>query len=117
MTKPESAAGGVNRRRAARTKRRIMVRYGPSGPVRTGFTKNLSETGLFVRSNQVYPPGTTLHVEVQFPERTFHLWAKVMWAKRVPAQLSHVLDCGMGLHFLEPDAGFLEYFRDWRKGV
>jgi len=94
-----------------------MVRYGPNGPIRTGFTKNLSETGLFVRSNQVYAPGTTLHVEVQFPERTFHLWAKVMWAKSVPPQLAHILDCGMGLHFLEPGADFLEYFRGWQGGA
>src|SRR5262245_52252069 len=92
-----------------------MVRYGTSSAEKTAFTKNVSETGLFVQTNQVFRPGTTIQVEIRFPDRTFSMWARVVWAKSVPPQLAHILECGMGLCFIDPSAGWLELFRDWGK--
>jgi hypothetical protein len=89
-----------------------MVRFGTAKADRTGFTKNLSATGLCIRTNSVYKPGTTLQVEVQGPDKTYSMWAKVVWAKKVPAQLAHVLDCGMGLALVNPDPGWLEFLQD-----
>jgi len=102
-------------RRNKRAKRRLMIRFGEGQAEKTGFTRNISETGLMVHTNAVYKPGTTLHVEVHFPERTFVFWAKVMWAKKVPAQLAHVLDCGMGLLFMEPDPEWTRFWADWAR--
>jgi hypothetical protein len=80
-----------------RTRRRVRVRYGVERPERNAFTKDLSETGLFLRTNQVLEPGTLLQLEVEFPDRRFSLWARVIWAKQVPPQLAHVLECGIPL--------------------
>jgi len=98
-----------------RAKRRMMVKYGLSAAEKTAFTKNVSETGLFIMTNQVFKPGTTVHVQVQFPKNTFSMWARVVWAKTVPPQLSHVLECGMGVCFIDPSAEWLGFFRDWAK--
>lgn len=97
-----------------RTRRRVLVRYGVERPEKTAFTKNLSEGGLFLRTNQVFAPGTVLQLEVEFPERTLSVWARVAWAKQVPPQLAHVLDCGMGLALIEPPADWAAFYAKWR---
>jgi len=105
-----------NNRTINRAKRRLMVRYGTSVAEKTAFTKNVSETGLYVQTNNVFKPGTTIQVNIQFPDRTFSMWARVVWAKTVPPQLAHVLDCGMGVCFIDPSPEWLSFFRTWSKG-
>lgn len=101
--------------RPSRAKRRLLVKYGLSTADKTAFTKNLSETGLFIQTNSVFKPGTTIHVAIQFPQETVSMWAKVVWAKVVPPQLSHILECGMGVHFIEPSADWQAFFQEWKK--
>ena len=55
-----------------------------------------------------------MQVELIFPDRTFKLWARVIWAKKVPPQLAHILDCGMGVCFSDPSADWVDYFADWQ---
>jgi hypothetical protein len=88
--------------RVTREKRRVMVRFGIDRPEKTGFTMNVSRSGMFLRTNTVFKPGTRIQLEIVLPDRSFGLWAQVVWAKKVPPQLAHVLDCGMGVRFLEP---------------
>lgn len=100
-----------------RAKRRIMVRYGLSTADKTAFTKNLSETGLFLQTNQVFKPGTMIQVQIQFRQETFSLWARVVWAKVVPPQLAHVLECGMGVCFVNPTPDWDAFFQKWKKNA
>jgi len=87
-----------------------MVRYGVQKANKTGFSKNVSRTGIYIQTNNVFKPGTTIQVELTFPNRTVSLWGRVVWAKRVPPQLSHTLDCGMGVTFVEPPAEWFEFW-------
>ncbi len=103
-------------RSAPRARKRLRVRFGVEALEKTAFTKNLSETGICLRTNQVLPPGTTLQVEIQTPEASFSLWAKVVWAKKVPPQLAHVLDCGMGIRFIQPGEDWVAFCRTWHGG-
>ena len=105
------------KRGTGRTKRRLMVRFGQQTADRTAFTKNLSETGLFLQTNHVFPPGSTVQLQIHFPERVFSHWARVAWAKKVPPQLAHVLECGMGVCFLDPNADWLEFYASWVRSV
>jgi len=98
-----------------RAKRRMMVRYGASAADKTAFTKNVSETGLFLQTNQVFKPGSTIHVQIQFPKDTFSMWARVVWAKTVPVGLAHVLECGMGVCFIDPSPEWIAFFHEWKK--
>ena len=88
-----------------------MVKYGAQKLDRTAFTKNISETGLYIQTNHVFPPGTTLQVEIHMPDKVFSMWARVAWAKKVPPNLSHVLECGMGLTFIDPAPDWFDWFR------
>jgi len=104
---------GTDKRELGRAKRRVMVRYGLEKPDRTGFTKNVSETGLYIKTNNVLKPGLTIQIELHLPDRKFSMWARVVWAKKVPPQLAHVLECGMGICFIDPSPEWVEYFRTW----
>jgi Tfp pilus assembly protein PilZ len=106
-----------DKRVANRAKRRLMVKYGTSAAEKTAFTKNVSDTGLFVQTNQVFKPGTTIQVQIQFPDKTFSMWARVVWAKAVPPSLAHILECGMGLCFIDPSPEWFAHYRDWAKKV
>ena len=104
-----------DKRTRNRARRRMMVRYGLSSADKTAFTRNVSETGMFLQTNQVFKPGTTIQVQIQFPNETFGLWARVVWAKVVPPQLAHVLECGMGLCFIDPTPDWKAFFQEWKK--
>jgi Tfp pilus assembly protein PilZ len=106
-----------DKRTINRAKRRLMVRYGTSTADKTAFTKNVSETGLFVQTNSVFKPGTTIQVTIQFPDRQFSMWARVVWAKAVPPQLAHVLECGMGVCFIDPSPEWLSHFQGVEQGL
>lgn len=98
-----------------RARKRLMVRFGTHSAEKSAFTKNVSETGLFLQTNSVYNPGTTIQVLMRFPDREFSMWGRVVWAKRVPPQLAHVLECGMGVCFIDPTPEWLAYFRSWTR--
>ena len=105
----------VDKRIKNRAKRRLMVKFGTSTADKTAFTKNVSESGMFLHTNHVFKPGSTIHVQIQFPKDTFSMWARVVWAKTVPPQLAHVLECGMGLRFIDPPQEWSVFYREWAK--
>lgn len=102
-------------RKILRAKARLLVRFGVRELDRSAVTKNVSASGLFVHTNHPYRPNTTVQISVQFPERTFHFWGRVIWAKQVPPQLAHVLDCGMGICFIEPSVEWIEFYSEWKR--
>lgn len=103
----------MEKRDQPRSKKRVMIRYGQTKADRTAFTKDVSARGIQLKTNNVFSPGTTVLVELSFTDRTFTTWAKVRWAKKVPPQLAHVLECGMGLEFIDPPPDWFEYFASW----
>ncbi len=107
--------GRKENRTKGRARKRLMVRFGTNQPDKSAFTKNISETGLFLQTNSVFPPGTTIQVHLQFPDRDFSMWARVVWAKKVPPQLAHILECGMGICFIDPPVEWISYFRSWTR--
>jgi Tfp pilus assembly protein PilZ len=96
-----------------RAKKRVMVRYGVDEPSRTGFTTNISPTGMQIQTNQVFKPGTTIHIEVRFSDRSFHLRARVVWAKKATPMLAQIVPSGMGVQFLDPGPEWTEYIAGW----
>ncbi len=112
---PAPLKGPEHKRVMNRSRKRLMVRFGVAKPERTAFTKNISDTGLFINTNHVMRPGTMIQVEVHFPDRTFSHWARVVWAKQVPAELAHIVECGMGIRFMDPSPDWGEYYLRWKE--
>lgn len=99
-----------------RSRGRIRVRFGLDGLDRTAFTVNVSETGAFLGTNSVFPPGRTIRVELHVDEESVECFARVIWAKKVPPQLAHLLPCGMGIRFIDPPPGWASLYDAWSEG-
>ncbi len=92
------------------------MRFGVSGPEKTGFTMNVSLSGTYIKTNTVFKPGTMIQLEFDFPGEKQSVWAQVIWARRVPPELAHVLPCGMGVRFINPGPDWERAFKVWDKG-
>ncbi len=95
-----------------RKPKRVKIRYGTRMADNTAFTRNISATGMFIQTNSVFKPGSTIQVHLQFPDRRFVMWARVRWAKRVPPQLIGIMAPGMGVRFVDPRPDWIDYYRE-----
>ena len=101
----------MDRLRSRRLRKRVEVRYGLEEPDLTGFTGNLSASGLMIRTMRVFGRGTLLNVELVMPEGVIRARARVMWAREGSLTLISTGRIGMGLKFIETPAalqGLLE---------
>ncbi len=96
----------MEKRTTDRLTKRLFVRFGVNSANNIGFTGNISGTGVFIKSIKVFPSGTYLVIEVTLPdEQIMRMRGRVVWAKRVPANLMRfVKKSGMGVFLDEiPD--------------
>ena len=91
-----SAAFGLSNRKQNRARKRLMVRYGEETPDQTAFTQNLSEGGMYVKTNDVLPPGTELTLEIQTEEGTFVLQGCNRLGKTGPRESRPSASCRYG---------------------
>jgi hypothetical protein len=89
-----------------RLKKRLTVHFGIEETSRVAFTENVSLTGMFIRTPNIYPPNTRIKIEFDLANNKVELEARVMWAKKVPQNLFHLVKkCGMGVRFLRFHSG------------
>jgi PilZ domain-containing protein len=91
---------GAERRRQARLRKRYSVRFGPGDLAHSGHTQDVSESGLYLLSNIIYPPNTVLVLQVEYPEKTVTLRGIVRWSKDLPPVFRRNLRGGMGVEFI-----------------
>ncbi len=89
----------AERRRYARVKKRIAVRFGPGDLAHSGYTQDVSESGIYLLANMLYPPNTVLVLQVDYPEKTLTLRGIVRWSKDLPPAFRRNLRGGMGVEF------------------
>ena len=105
----------AEKRDIRRIKRRITIRFGIDEAVKVAFTEDISMTGMFIMSPYVIAPNSRIIITFDLPDGSgVELEARVMWAKRVPANLFHLAKkSGMGVRFLRFRSGedaFDDYF-------
>ena len=102
-----------DKRTPIRLKKRLSVHFGTEEATRVAFTEDISETGMFIKSLNVCPPNTKIKIEFS-PDDTNRvvLEARVMWAKKVPQNLFHLVKkSGMGVRILRFYSGEEHYRR------
>ena len=92
----------AEKRNLGRHRKRFSLRFGVGEPVRLAFTEDISSSGLFIKTASTCNPGTTVTVELELGGGiTVRLEARVMWAKKVPPQMIHLVPrAGMGVKIL-----------------
>jgi hypothetical protein len=98
---------GDKKTRLVRLRRRIRIRYGVGEPEFTGYSGNISRSGLMIRALRVFEPGTVLDLEVLMGETSWRIKGKVRWAREGNVRLLQTGRIGMGVQFIAPPAKFL----------
>jgi hypothetical protein len=90
-----------------RFRRRLTVCFGPDEANRRAFTEDISPTGMFIKTANVCNPNTVIRVALVLHDgQNIDLEARVMWAKRVPQNLFHLVKkSGMGVRILRFHSG------------
>ena len=66
---------------APRFPHRLPVRFGTHNPERPAVTENLSETGMFIITDQPAPVGAAVLIDLRFPDGPVILGGEVIWAR------------------------------------
>lgn len=82
-----------------RQRRRFALRFGDVEATRLGFTEDISMEGMFIKTVNIYQPGTSLIVKITLPDNvSITVRGTVMWAKRVPPQMARLVKkAGFGI--------------------
>ena len=97
----------AEKREITRKRKRLKVRFGIEYPKRVAFTEDLSACGLFIITAQPELPGSKLLLQIILPdEEEVIVRGRVMWAKKVPANLVHIAKKGgMGVRLTNFETG------------
>jgi hypothetical protein len=92
----------ASRRRAVRRPRRVQVHFWRHGEpaAYTGYTTNISLTGMFIATNSPVASGTRIRVEVIDRDRGFTVEGVVAHARKMQPELARLNQSGMGVRFL-----------------
>jgi hypothetical protein len=94
----------AERRRHSRSRKRYAVRFGPGDLAHSGYTQDISESGLYLLANVTYPPNSVLVMQIEYPEKTITLRGIVRWSKDLPPAFRRNMRGGMGVEFSTPAA-------------
>jgi hypothetical protein len=91
------------KRQHRRVKRRLTVKFGEKDLTQSGFTADVSPTGLFVVSASLPALDTRLHLQLFVtPERYVFFEGEVRRHKLVPIELRTIERSGFGVRLLTP---------------
>lgn len=93
--------------------KRMNVLFGADKSVFHGFTVDVSNTGIFLKSVKIYTPGSVIAVEIHIPDGgVVEFQGRVMWAKAVPPNMINIIKkAGMGVKIISFLKGEDEYHK------
>lgn len=96
-----------------RIRRRLSLRFGIDAPVRMAFTEDVNRHGMFIKTTNLYPPGTKIDIELILPDESrVRIAGSIRWSKKVPPNMIHLVKkAGMGVKILRIHSGEAEFFR------
>jgi hypothetical protein len=98
------------RRAFERKKRRLLVEFSLEGTQHSGFTNDVSPTGIFVRSSRLPELGTALSLNVHLPDgKRVVLRGKVVRSFRVPAALSRLIPSGFAIQVVDSPEEYFQF--------
>lgn len=101
----------AERRTFARKKRRFLVEFSLQGASCTGFTYDVSPSGIFVRSIRLPIPGTFLTANLHLSEgKRIAVRGKVVRSFRVPPALSRLIPSGFSIRLSDTPEDYFQFF-------
>ena len=93
---------------ATRKNRFLPIRFGMGGPASKAGTGNISETGLFIRTDQTVAPGTRVRLILDLAEAPLPLLGEVRWRRTERTEQGVA---GMGIQLMEPPRPYVQFVR------
>ena len=108
----------AEKRTLKRIRRRLSLRFGVDKPVRLAFTEDVTEGGLFIKTTNLYPPGTRVYIEHILPDESrVKVTGCIRWTKKVPPTMIHLVKkAGVGVKILGFESGEND-FRAFMEGA
>ena len=101
----------AERRTFARKKRRLLVEFSLLGSNCTGFTYDVSPSGIFVRSIRLPIPGTFLTANLHLATgKRIAVRGKVVRSFRVPAALARLVPSGFSMKLSDTPEDYFQFF-------
>jgi hypothetical protein len=96
--------------RHPRFTKRLEARFSSGGISFTGISSNLSESGLFIRTNRGFAPDTAIDIEMVMPDgKTSSLKGLVRRTIKTPLSSKN----GMGVELIEKDAAYINFLKSF----
>lgn len=93
-----------------RIKRRLLVEFTLEGNHYSGFTNDVSPTGIFVRASRLPDLDQPISVTLHLPnEKRVTLRGKVVRSFRVPATLSRVIPSGFAIALSDSPEEYFQF--------
>lgn len=100
----------AERRSFARKKRRFLVEFNLRGSACTGFTYDISPSGIFVRSIRLPDPGTFMTANLHLPDgKRVLVRGRVIRSFRVAAALSRLIPSGFSIRLSESPEEYYQF--------
>ena len=92
---------GSERRRSKRRRRRLGVRFWSDEVEGSGFTRDISNTGLMIETTTPVDIGKRIHLELKLPDgEPYYAEGVVVRRKVYPRQASSLFKPGLGIKFV-----------------
>src|SRR5262245_28949433 len=100
----------AERRGFVRKKRRFLVEFQVQGSSYTGFTYDVSPSGIFVRSARLPKPGSLMTASLHVSEgRRIAVRGRVMRSYRVPPALARVVPSGFSMQLSDTPEDYFQF--------
>ena len=96
-------------RRWNRVTKRLETKFSSGGISYTGISSNLSQGGLFIRTQRGLVPGTAIDIELVMPDGNISLLKGVV--KNVSKTPMPTLKNGMGVELIEKDSTYRNFLK------
>jgi hypothetical protein len=97
--------------RYPRFTKRLEATFSSGGLSYRGILSNISENGLFIRTNRGFAPGTTVAIEVVMPDNTLIVLKGIV--KRTIKTPITTMKNGMGIELIGSDVKYLSFVKSF----
>ncbi|VAX31543.1 hypothetical protein MNBD_NITROSPIRAE02-546 [hydrothermal vent metagenome] len=100
----------MSRRKHKRYTKRIETEFSSGDLLFRGISSDLSEKGLFIRTQHGFVPGTEVNIQLRLPDGSTAQLRGVV--KRTVKTHLHLVKNGMGIEVVESDNNYVKFVRE-----
>ncbi len=98
--------------RHPRFTKRLEVKFSSGKDTYKGILSNLSQSGLFIRTNRGFAPGTIIAIELIMPDGTISVLKGIV---RRTVKTSLAIKNGMGIELIEQDSTYMNFINSFHE--